>query len=575
MMTLPRKSKGSVLIMVTVALVAMFGIMGLAVDFGWAYFVKKSAQSAADAAALAAVSAAMDAPGPASSISCGTATCAATPIPCPASGNLAIGCQYAAQNGFSPATARQNVLIQASDAATAPTVTGCVPAVQHPPTAPCVDTIYWVTVRVSEQVPQLFSAVMGRYMATVSARATAAVAQSEAIGSLILLNRENDIWAEATGRNFHNNGGPTVNVPGGIVLASSTAGAGYAWGNTEVVTPFTWVRPSGTVITGGSATWGATPGTNTPPVTRADGSPFYDPFRDDLQLPVSPSSTNIPVPQSNSGVAELSNVCTVCEPGNYYAAVPNGSGGWTPTGNPITINPGNGGAISFQGSGPAFSSGSDFTFFGGARVQSGQLTMGAGRYVFAGVNTSGASVFSIDNGVRVIGGNGASSDPGRAFVFTDGSYGGRLDTARTNIAGMPTLQYGPVNMQAGQNASSGVDLYGINPAHPDVQAAGIDRYPVVMWQDRANSTCGSYTLDTACTTPRGNRPELAFQATPHTHYGGVIYQPRGAWTSLQGGGNYTGALQIITGAMKLGGNGNLVLTSPSTPVTTLVAALVE
>ena len=56
-MTPRRKNKGSVLIMVTVALVGMFAIMGLAVDLGWAYFVKKSAQSAADAAAGSAISA--------------------------------------------------------------------------------------------------------------------------------------------------------------------------------------------------------------------------------------------------------------------------------------------------------------------------------------------------------------------------------------------------------------------------------------------------------------------------------------------------------------------------------------
>src|SRR5688572_2021123 len=126
------RTKGSVLIMVTVALVAMFGIMGLAVDLGWAYFVKKSAQNAADAAALAAVTAAVAA-GPVATMTCGggTVTCAATPIPCPATGNLQIGCLYAAQNGFSPATAQQNVLIQASDAATAPTVNGCTPTVQH------------------------------------------------------------------------------------------------------------------------------------------------------------------------------------------------------------------------------------------------------------------------------------------------------------------------------------------------------------------------------------------------------------------------------------------------------------
>ena len=41
--------------MVTLALFAMAGMLGLAVDLGWAFFVQKQAQAAADGAALAAV----------------------------------------------------------------------------------------------------------------------------------------------------------------------------------------------------------------------------------------------------------------------------------------------------------------------------------------------------------------------------------------------------------------------------------------------------------------------------------------------------------------------------------------
>jgi len=39
--------------MVTFALIPMFGIMGLVVDFGYMHFVKMSAQTAAEAAAQA------------------------------------------------------------------------------------------------------------------------------------------------------------------------------------------------------------------------------------------------------------------------------------------------------------------------------------------------------------------------------------------------------------------------------------------------------------------------------------------------------------------------------------------
>src|SRR5258708_8903090 len=50
-----KRPRGQALIMTTMALVPMFGLMGLAVDLGWMEFTKKSAQSAADAAAMAPV----------------------------------------------------------------------------------------------------------------------------------------------------------------------------------------------------------------------------------------------------------------------------------------------------------------------------------------------------------------------------------------------------------------------------------------------------------------------------------------------------------------------------------------
>src|SRR5690242_7752042 len=45
--------RGQSLVLVTFALFAMMGIIGLAVDLGWAFYIEKTAQAAADAAALA------------------------------------------------------------------------------------------------------------------------------------------------------------------------------------------------------------------------------------------------------------------------------------------------------------------------------------------------------------------------------------------------------------------------------------------------------------------------------------------------------------------------------------------
>ncbi len=50
-----KTSGGQAIVMVTMALFAMVGLMGLAVDLGWSFFVQKQAQSAVDGAAMAAV----------------------------------------------------------------------------------------------------------------------------------------------------------------------------------------------------------------------------------------------------------------------------------------------------------------------------------------------------------------------------------------------------------------------------------------------------------------------------------------------------------------------------------------
>ena len=66
-----KKRKGQALVMITMSLIAMCGVMGLAVDMGWSYFVKKSAQRAADSAAMAAAGFALQQVGQGALFSCG------------------------------------------------------------------------------------------------------------------------------------------------------------------------------------------------------------------------------------------------------------------------------------------------------------------------------------------------------------------------------------------------------------------------------------------------------------------------------------------------------------------------
>jgi len=149
--------------MTTLALIPMFGIIGLAVDLGWMEFTKKSAQTAADAAVMAALLK-FQSTSYSTDFTCGVGgvVCQAPTSCSPAMGNhLDSGCLYAQLNGFT-SSGNQYVTMQSG--------------VGVPPTATGVQSsAYWVTARVNQSVPQLFSAVLGNANGLVSARATAAL----------------------------------------------------------------------------------------------------------------------------------------------------------------------------------------------------------------------------------------------------------------------------------------------------------------------------------------------------------------------------------------------------------------
>jgi hypothetical protein len=174
--------KGQTAIMFTLAAVPLFGILGLVVDVGWAYYRKQAAQTAADAAAGAAGAAAYDWGGGAGTCTSSThIKCYADEHLCPANpsttptDNVETGCLYAKQNGFSNAVGgRQKVTIQ-SGVGAAPTSTG-------------VTITYWMVVRVSETIPQLFSAVLGFPQATVTARASTGNRPASGGGCVLVMN---------------------------------------------------------------------------------------------------------------------------------------------------------------------------------------------------------------------------------------------------------------------------------------------------------------------------------------------------------------------------------------------------
>jgi hypothetical protein len=626
MNTTCRREQGQALVMVTLALIAMFGLLGLAVDVGYSYFRQRAAQAAADAGATAGASLVLELASAGGSTldeyKCtptGVATCSPIPTPCSLvaadpNSSLYIACEYAAENGFTDGEDNVTVTVQAADRdLIPPTVLSSAdagapapcqalsPAIAYPPTARCVNTYYWITVRIREQIPQLFSAVLGNTEGVSGARATAAVIESVWPGSLILLNRRDEVTThpqldDYPGVNFNLGGSPTVTVPGGIRMASTVddpggdEDAGVIDGTGDVRSPSTLIRGG---YDEGSGSWEATPQTGVP-----DGDPFLDPFRGMPQPPLS-ASGSLPTDSSlyHRVVGGVINdtVCPggVCAPGYYYAAeFDAGSGTYVATGDRLSVAAN----VNFQGA--TATSFENYVFFGGFRIANNNVVnFGPGRYVMAGINDWRNNIFETGNGVWLTGGTSETSDAGRLIILTDASYDGALDGVRGAMSDTHTavdsLGFGPAEFKSGNNDRSGTYLYGMNPLSADLPQELKDfGQPVLIWQDRLNSNvqinpdtgyevgCAppnniTSCLDAAPMNANSESRQLYLGAGQFSQYGGVIYQPRGAWTHIQAGPGYTGPLRIITGAMALQGSGDLTLVGPEIPIVRRTVALIE
>ncbi len=583
-----RGRRGQVIVMVTFALVLLCGMLGLVVDLGWAYFAKRSAQSAADVAALAAVKMVFSGSGAAADTACnfGNITCAPTPVACPATGNLQSACLYAAQQGYSN-QGRTTVTVQASDRVTSPTVAGCDPVAHQPPTAPCVDAYYWITVRITERLPQLFSAVMGNKEATVAVRSTAAVVKTAGAGQLRLLNRENDPWGLGNpGNVLHNNGGPNLFVPGGVQIASAANGTGdsaaaFLGGNSTVESPFTSIRSGGQYNLQGNAAWVATP------ASAPDGPQFKDPFSDRGQQPPILPGPHTPHP-AVGGVIDHT-VCPggICGEGIYYATGPQPgctkSCAIVPNGGPLYIST----DVSFSSSNFG-----QYVFFGGLQVRQKHVIFGPGEYVLAGTRGPDTLLLDIDNKSLIEGGSG--NDAGRIFILTDSQYPGlesRVNTVGTRYWPGPdnSLTFAMTSIKTGNSADSRISLYGLSTRNGTLPSDLEPFTPVLFWQDQRNSYVQYNSDATVTQCPdlahpclnnsypglTSNSPEFDLWATPYTSLNGAVYQPRGAWMLVQASGVMQGPLQVVTGAAKFQGTGTLTMSGVTDPVWIYGAALVE
>ena len=216
---------GQALLMVTLSLTVIFGMLGLAVDLGWAYYRQQAAQAAADAAAQAAALAVVKTSP--SGFSCGSSgvwcgAISACPAASPGTATTSFdnACMLAAVNGFSTSNG-DVVSLQAGTTGSPPTVSGPTVA-------------YWAVARVSESTPALFGAVFARGGLSPGAIATAAAIQTPGGGSCIYVLDPN------AGDAFEAGNGAQVTLGCGVYVdsaAKSPAPAMYVTGGAYVQAP--------------------------------------------------------------------------------------------------------------------------------------------------------------------------------------------------------------------------------------------------------------------------------------------------------------------------------------------------
>ncbi len=240
--------------MVTLATGVIFGSLALAVDVGWAYFRRETAQAAADTAALAAVRAAVHASS--SSFTCGsgvvwcssTATSCPTTTPTTAANTFDNACMMAAANGLSG----QTVTIQANTTSTVPTVSG--------PSAG-----YWVTARVYQTATAWFGGIIGASSLTASVRSSAAAIGSSGGGGCIYVLDPSAANSFLAGNNFQAKFGCGVYVNSSANANTASGAAMEVTGSAYITAPS--INVVGSYHQDNSGGTSVTPSTGTSAVT--------------------------------------------------------------------------------------------------------------------------------------------------------------------------------------------------------------------------------------------------------------------------------------------------------------------
>jgi hypothetical protein len=185
----------------------LFGAVGLSADLGWSYFLKQRIQTAADAAASAAVVYARH-----NNDSCGTVTCGVS-YTCagvtPPTTSLQAGCLYATVDGPSGMTVK---MIENNAANPPAGLTGNTPSM-------------WVQSTVTASSPNLFLYLIGFHSSSLKAQAIGGVYSGGGGGCVYVLSpNAADAWSQSGG---------TFTTGCGVYVNSNTATAYFQNGGID------------------------------------------------------------------------------------------------------------------------------------------------------------------------------------------------------------------------------------------------------------------------------------------------------------------------------------------------------
>jgi len=282
--------RGQAGLFIVLNLTIIFGTLGFAVDLGWAYYTRQSAQAAADAAAMAAASWASSS----GALVCGsggvtcnsTATGCSNPPTTPPTTDLQAGCLYAQKNGFVNNGTSQIVTMAANTTA--------------PPGISNNSPSYWVQANVSAKPYTFFGGFGGLPQFTINTSAIAAVSSYTAGACIYVLD-------PSAAQAFSATGTSTTTATCGIFVNSSSPSAYYEYGSPSVTA--TQILVNGGTSISSSSSVSPTPTTGAGPVSDPLGS---------FTLP---SFSNVcPSPPYSSYTLAGTSVATL-PPGNYCGGV--------------------------------------------------------------------------------------------------------------------------------------------------------------------------------------------------------------------------------------------------------------